>query len=301
MAKKIVIHSENDNHVLFSCFMSYYSETWESTQLQKSHRHSELEISAVMSGSGVYNCAGREYSFRTGDIFFHCGNDVHYFSSIDGKIDLSLVVLRFDPRLIWSPSGEWTSPQFLRLFASETGLDRKLPGETETAKTISGLLVKIFEECQGQAPAYDAFVKAELMMILACLSRHFDGQLKSSSVPRVAQCHIKNMEESMSYILSHLDSELSLDKLAARACMSRSYYSSIFKALNGISVGEYISCQRIDRAKYKLKATDQPVLEIAGSCGFNSIANFNRSFKMHTGKTPGEYRAEVSDSAYLHI
>ena len=75
--------------------------------------------------------------------------------------------------------------------------------------------------------------------------------------------------------------------------MSRSYYSATFKQLNGVSVWGYITAQRIDRAQHLLESTSLPVMEISEHCGFNNIANFNRSFKKITGKTPRGYRKDV--------
>ena len=94
----------------------------------------------------------------------------------------------------------------------------------------------------------------------------------------------------MNHIHSHLDEPLTLDQLAKEACMSRSYYSTIFKALNGVSVWEYIVARRIDLAQYKLETTGDSIMQISEDCGFTSIANFNRAFKKLTGKTPREYR-----------
>ncbi|MCC8061494.1 MAG: AraC family transcriptional regulator [Clostridiales bacterium] len=98
----------------------------------------------------------------------------------------------------------------------------------------------------------------------------------------------------MNYILIHLKDPLSLDLLAKNAAMSRSYYSSLFKALNGIPVWDYITHQRINLAVYHLEHTTSPITQICEACGYYNISNFNRMFKRIIGKTPREYRKALN-------
>ena len=97
----------------------------------------------------------------------------------------------------------------------------------------------------------------------------------------------------MQFILKHLDAQLSLDDLAREAQMSRSYYSTTFRRLNGVSVWDYIMNKRIENAQHLLETTDRSILDISGSCGYNNISNFNRAFRRVTGKTPREYRRDM--------
>ena len=45
-----------------------------------------------------------------------------------------------------------------------------------------------------------------------------------------------------------------------------------------------------------LRGSDMSITEIAGRCGFNNIANFNRSFRMVAHVTPREYRRSRLDA-----
>lgn len=72
--------------------------------------------------------------------------------------------------------------------------------------------------------------------------------------------------------------------------MSRTYFCTVFKKLNGISPWDYITIKRIEKSIGLIKNEDMSMLEVACACGFNNSTNFNRSFKKVTGKTPGEYR-----------
>ena len=290
MSNRVVVRSDMDNHVLFSLFKAYYPNAVKGKQAYLEHRHTEHEISCIISGQGIYNCCNTDYPFSPGDVFLHCSNDIHYFKSIDSGEQPSLLVIRFDPRFVWSPSSEWSSTRYLRLFTRDSEIPRFIPGSAPAAGIIGDLLQEMFKECRDHEPAYDLLVKAKLMAVLANMVRHFDSDLQGKSSPVANKRHLAQMEESMNYILSHLGEQLTLDQLAKQACMSRSYYSTIFKALNGVSVWEYIVSQRIGLAEYRLKSTEDSIMHISEECGFTGIANFNRAFKKKTGKTPREYR-----------
>ena len=72
--------------------------------------------------------------------------------------------------------------------------------------------------------------------------------------------------------------------------MSKTYFCTIFKKLNGISPWDYITIKRVEKSVEILKTSQDTVLEIALKCGFNNTANFNRAFKKVTGKVPGDYK-----------
>ena len=295
---RIVVRSDTDSHVLFSVFKVYYPYADKAEARYILHHHPELEISCILDGAGIYHCAGNDYPFSAGDVFFHRSNDVHYAKTLDtpdGKIP-RLLVIRFAPRFIWSPGGEWFNSKYLQLFTQQNSIRRMIPHGERAAQIIVSLLAEIFEECRGQEPSYDLLVKAKLMTILANMARYYYRELEAEDAPGINQRHLEQMERSTSFILSHLGEDLTLEDLAHEACMSRSYYSTVFKSLNGLSVWEYITRQRIDLAQYQLETTANSVLQISEACGFNSIANFNRSFKKLTGKTPTEYRKSIAAS-----
>ena len=82
LANRIVVRSSSDNHVLFKVFRAVYNTAGDEIRPYFEHRHSELEISVIASGSGIYTCSGVDYDFSSGDVFLHCGNDEHFMKYI---------------------------------------------------------------------------------------------------------------------------------------------------------------------------------------------------------------------------
>lgn len=293
MSNRVVVRSNTDNHILISAYKAYYPDSPCGDQAFLEHRHTELEISAILSGCGTYTCGDTAYHFSPGDVFLHRGNDNHYFSHICAGSSLSLIALRFEPRFIWSSGGQWFDSSYLKIFMTPDQVSRSISHEQPAAPIIHSLLEEIFQECRDCNPSYELLVKAKLLTILANAARHFYDELENEHQDTVSMARLSQMERSMNYILSHLSEPLTLDLLAREAAMSRSQYSTLFKSLNGVSVWDYVTHQRINLALYQLEYHDTPITQICEDCGYNNIANFNRMFKRITGKTPREYRNTV--------
>jgi len=132
-------------------------------------------------------------------------------------------------------------------------------------------------------------VKVELLKLLVIAIRGYD-YVKSGSSFSVRKQSLHNLEKAMNFIDENLTENISLDSLAKNANMSRTYFCTIFKRLNGISPWDYITIKRIEKAVEMLKTSDITMLELALMHGFNNTANFNRAFKKVTGKVPGDYK-----------
>lgn len=290
MAERVLVRSDIDNHVLFSLYKAYYPSFSAGEQMPKNHLHSELEVTCILSGSGQYCCNGVDYEFSPGDVFYHCGNELHYFKYLNPGEKPSLLAIRFDSSFIWLPSESWSDSRFIQIFNHSSPLSRRIPSTAAQAAAITELMNDMFGECARMEAAYELIVRAKLLTVLACMVRYFNSDLNDIGLSDLSLRYGASINRTMNFIRAHLDEPMSLDDLAKEAHMSRSYFCAVFKSLNSLSVWDYIISQRIDRAEYLLETTDDTIFEISTSSGFTSLANFNRMFKKHTGKTPSEYR-----------
>lgn len=95
------------------------------------------------------------------------------------------------------------------------------------------------------------------------------------------------------YVDQHLDSDVSLNRLADLVQLNPSYLSRLYKQLTGSGLSEYVSELRLSTAKRLILESSLKNQEIAAALGYNSSLSFNRFFKMQTGLTPMEYRNSV--------
>ncbi len=94
------------------------------------------------------------------------------------------------------------------------------------------------------------------------------------------------------YVQAHLtDDKLSVDTLAAEACMSTSSLFKKMKHLVGMGPSEYIMTVRLKQAAALLRNTDLPIAEVSNRTGFRSPSYFASCFKGSFGITPKQYRS----------
>ena len=102
--------------------------------------------------------------------------------------------------------------------------------------------------------------------------------------------HSKIIETIMNYIETHLDNELSLDKISKDLNYSKFYISRVFSENTGISIYKYIQRRRLTIAAQKLVETNKPIIDIAYEAQYNSQQAFTLAFHQLYVCTPQTYR-----------
>jgi AraC-like DNA-binding protein len=258
-------------------------------RMNRVHRHTALEISTMIKGSGEYTTERTTYKMEQGDVFLYRANEQHCITCTKSD-EMELLTMRFEPRFIWGSGNRMFDFKFLNFFLNKsTSFSNRLPADTPSVEKITALLKEIEKEFKHKKTEYELMVKVRLLNLLVLLVRDFDAADEQKFISPRGQ-NIKSMEKAMNYIDSHLCDNFTLEEIARIAAMSKAYFSTAFKRLNGISLWDYITIKRIDKAIDLLSETDKTILEIALLCGYNNTANFNRAFRKITQKTPRDYR-----------
>lgn len=106
----------------------------------------------------------------------------------------------------------------------------------------------------------------------------------------------KNEEPSLvsrarEYIARHKEEDLSLSGVAAAAGASVFHFCKIFHSSTGLKFTDYVARVRIEEARTQLLNPNRRVSEIAYEVGFQSLTQFNRTFKRVFGESPSDFRA----------
>jgi len=92
---------------------------------------------------------------------------------------------------------------------------------------------------------------------------------------------------------SAFDTALTLEDLAREAGLSSNHLLRMFKQVFGATPHQYLTARRLERARYLLAHTDQPVTEICLSVGFASLGAFSWLFRRRVGVSPAAYRRQT--------
>lgn len=260
----------------------------------KAHKHDFIEISYVISGSGIHRVGDYEYEMSKGDLFIINYDVPHVFTPKHPGEDLPEVyncdfMPQFlDASLFSSHHFQDITASFLfkSLFPEELlpKADLKLKGVE--FNEIGEVFSRMYTEYKWMKKGYTDIIRAYLIELIIKIFRLLEAQGKK-------QVSLKNKElvdKALVYLRSNYTSDIRLEDLAMQSFISKNYFSRLFKETTGINFTDYIQKLRIDEACSLLKSTDMKVLDIASQVGFNDLKFFYEVFKKITGKTPGDLR-----------
>ncbi len=269
----------------------YYTSVPKGHRGVREHRHTAFEIGYIRKGTGTYAVGEKTYGIEQGDVFLYSTNEPHCITNISSDEGMEIMSIKFEPRFIWAGGNDVFDSKFLRIFLDrssrfENRLDRRNPALDE----IRALMCKVEDEFLSHRPEYELMVKIYLLTILAIANRSF-GYVSEVKKPFSVQVkQLSQIERAIDFINAHYCDDLSLEEISESANMSKNYFSSLFKRLNGMSPWDYITVKRIELACSLLRSTESSMIDIACECGFNNSANFNRAFRKVTGSSPRDYR-----------
>ncbi|ELO1813072.1 helix-turn-helix transcriptional regulator [Vibrio fluvialis] len=95
------------------------------------------------------------------------------------------------------------------------------------------------------------------------------------------------------YIQENFHRAITRDSIAQRFNISANHLSRLFRQQGHMTLADYITWVRMERAKFMLKKYRFRLAEVATRCGFQDVNYFFRVFKQRTGMTPSQYRVQV--------
>lgn len=113
---------------------------------------------------------------------------------------------------------------------------------------------------------------------------------EGNSYPIFSTLPKSKLKKILDFIELNIEDRLSLGDLAVEAGMSMFYFARLFKKSTGKSPHQFILERRIRYAKYLLIETEEPLVEVALSCGWTNQSHFTTAFKRLVGVTPRRYR-----------
>lgn len=102
-----------------------------------------------------------------------------------------------------------------------------------------------------------------------------------------------DLEQVQAYMREHIDQQMTLESLAARANLSKYHFSKRYKKLTGYSPIKHFLNMKMEYACRLLDSSDKSVQEVAGAVGYDDPLYFSRLFRQTIGLSPRDYRASI--------
>lgn len=102
----------------------------------------------------------------------------------------------------------------------------------------------------------------------------------------------KRLSRAMDVIRSGFCGPISLEQLAAEACLSKYHFLRLFRTAYGLSPYQYVQHLRIEKARVLLTDSVISISDLADQLGFDNSQSFSRLFFQKMGVYPTQYRSK---------
>jgi AraC-like DNA-binding protein len=138
-----------------------------------------------------------------------------------------------------------------------------------------------------------------VVRLLDIFGQHLSA-VSNQLVTRQASAESPVITRAKAFIMEHLDEDLTLAQVARSVCMSSYYFCKTFKKATGLTYIDYLSRVRIEKVKQLLLNPHTRISEAAFATGFQSLSQFNRTFRRIAGESPSRYRTRLHGPTLSH-
>lgn len=210
-------------------------------------------IHFVVSGFGYYKIGNREYNLGPGEMFVIPPYVETYYEA--------------DSEKPWSYI--WVG------FTSDSDLPVELKDTIHCPEALS--IFSRMKNCREKSNGRSAFLCARLWELFEIL------------LERTNDNNTDYINLALDCIHSEYMNPLTIEDIAKRLNLDRSYFSTLFKKTVGVSPKQYLLDYRMNMAASLLTDNRKSVSVTATSVGYSDVYTFSKMFKQHFGISPTEY------------
>ena len=163
-----------------------------------------------------------------------------------------------------------------------------------TFHSIHSRLITLLEEMQGSRFGKAANISLCVNDLILYLNRMIYERFHPVSVKETTALY----EKICSFIETHIEENLSLDRLAEEFYVSKYHIAHIFKDNLGLSIHQYITKKRLAFCRQSI-LSDVSITKSYETYGFGDYSSFYRAFKKEYGISPKDFRdMNLSNTTY---
>jgi AraC-like DNA-binding protein len=252
------------------------------------HYHPELELTYIRKGTGLRLVGDSMENFSDGDLILLGSNLPHVWRS-DADYFKGSPFLHIEAVAIQFKDDFW-GRDFLQL--PEFGLIRELLHHAKRGIKISGKTAQKVIAKMEAILKVKGIQRVEYLISMLYLIAQSDECRYLSTVGFAKSYNFVNADKInlvYAYTFANFQKKISIPEVARAANISRHSFCRYFKSRTLKTYWQFLLEVRVGYACKLLIENQNSVSQICYASGFNNLSNFNRQFKVITGKTPLQY------------
>ena len=253
------------------------------------HFHDRYEILYFISGDANYYIEGHAFKLSSMDLLLINKNELHRPVFNSNNI-YERIVIELKPDYLSSFMD--LNYNIYDCFEKKPDIQFSIIKSDDVVFYGLNKYIEKIEECiSANTPEKHVMIKAYFTLLIVAINNAISKKDNVMSYA-INNYDLKTME-ILDFISKNLDKKITLDLLESKFFVSKYYLCHLFKKNTGLSVGEFIACKRIMKAK-ELLAKNVPVMDVCLMTGYNDYSNFYKTFKKLVGISPKEFSKNPS-------
>jgi AraC family transcriptional regulator, melibiose operon regulatory protein len=255
--------------------------------MNRPDHHNEIELNMLHSGWVTYLLGGRKVKLEAGTLGAFWAAIPHQIIDFARHTEYFVATIP----LSWFIQCELPERLTLPLMRGEV--------VTETTTARAGFDTSLFAQWERDLEKRREDAKEIVMLEIEARLRRLASTLPSPAVQKKRNHRMSlqvgglNKVEQMACLVAQRYTEpLTVAEISNAVSLHPNYAMNLFKKAFGTTLIDYLTHHRVSHAQRLLATTDEKIVEIAFSSGFNSVSRFNEAFRRACGCTPREYRLE---------
>lgn len=160
-------------------------------------------------------------------------------------------------------------------------------------KQMNNLGMDIYKQIESRADLYDFIYGCELIIDVEAKLIQVVQQTIELMMNRSTDKNAKIVSQLATLIQNTYHEQITISSLSSQVYLSPNYLRSIFKENTGVTIHEYITKVRLEKAREMLSDPSLRIHDIALKVGYESASYFCSLFLKSQGVTPNEYRKNL--------
>ncbi len=253
------------------------------------HFHDTYEMYFLLEGERYFFIEQETYHVKKGDIVLVNRQQIHKTSQA-GSLYHDRILIQLEGRILESYMRFTEIITLDELFSECYGVIHLTDSLWNKAKE---LLYEIRDEIRGKSEKWETLIYLKLIELFLIIYRSRRTSVLNTSPKTVQTPKYQKVHEVAEYLQYHCETDESVEALAKRFYISKSYLSRIFRDVTGFSVNEYHNIARIRKGQKLLLNSSYSITEISEILGYENVTYFDRVFKKHSDVTPLNYRKNI--------
>ncbi len=250
------------------------------------HFHEDIEMMTVKSGKLMYSVNGKNLLLNEGDTIFINSNQIHYNYCIDGG-SATYVIFVAHPSILMSSVP--VEMQAIRPIIDNPDIPYiRFRYKNEFTEAVRNIMNSLPEKRHDPFEITLSFFR--IWDLIRKQSACYGATEEVASDP-----HMRYFKMMNRYITESYASQVTLDKIAQSAGISRSLCNTIFKDYVNESPVTYLMRFRARKVAEHLRSNSGTLTEIAAMTGFGGTSYMSETFRKFFGMSPSDYKKKYRE------